>query len=808
MLWSLVGIALNSVLLGMFHMLEQRAIISLEKEYVHIYVGIIVEVILLVSNTITIWGLEEGAACVFGYLLSSKQGFSMAVCGYLQASPTGKLRFAQSLALTSPSRKILTRLSFLWIITELQIVLSPFSAISIRAEPSAVYNDISDCIYFVQDNKTKPVDRKWPNLDAEGGVSEYVFGSSLGIMRSEVPGVAMTTAMYPPQLISALNDGDTIKGLGFSADISTVCKCASGLTPDALSAAGVDISQANQILREFQKLSSEPGMTFGTTFFNNSIKISNVFSGYGLCGGKGPNLIFPLVCSTTINNHQTRLLEIQFMTDGTTASIAPNIVNSLEIIGEANIETWLYFGMNAITNGPVSSFLTTATVPGSLSPLLWWTTPNLIGADRAIFESGIETMYAILFKAAIQRTYTARGAQCPRKNTIHTTHSVIFMEPNGYKVTAVFLTIQLIVSILSTFSFILWFTAPSPIGPAVRATQESIYLITLMKTSERVGIGLYDLCNAETYYIWQKLDFVCRIGESIATIDDEVGKITIDKASMDINRKMKSYVLLTVLVLAVAVAAKLTEAEKKILREAANEADKHIRQVTPSELPAFISTGYHLLFYGAVWCRLTQRFTTKWLEIQDEFDRRGWNTVPGFGIAKVQCANEHEEFCHQTMNIHEGYPTINLYFNGQLLEEYTHKNERDDIIRYLEHTYDLVKTLHIGNNEHAEIIAEVEKPKEEGPKRKPVHHQFHQIEHLDEDMLDLDAVEEGVYEKELVHKIAEYNEELSWARISAVLVLSIACLIVVIFSCSHARSGTKAGTGNRRYQQVTDRSDG
>ncbi|KAJ3024921.1 UNVERIFIED_CONTAM: hypothetical protein HDU68_007658 [Siphonaria sp. JEL0065] len=266
--------------------------------------------------------------------------------------------------------------------------------------------------------------------------------------------------------------------------------------------------------------------------------------------------------------------------------------------------------------------------------------------------------------------------------------------------------------------------------------------------------------------------------------------------------------LLTVLAFSLTVTAKLTEEEKKILREAADAADTHIRQVTPAELPAFISTGYHLLFYGAVWCRLTQRFTTKWLEIQDEFDRRGWNKVPGFGLAKVQCAYNQEEFCHQTMNIHEGYPTINLYFNGQLLEEYTHKNERDDIIRYLEHTYDLVKTLHIGNNEHAEIIAEVEKPKEEGPKRKPVHHQIDQIEHLDEDMLDLDAVEEGVYEKELVHKIAEYNEELSWARISAVLVLSIACLIVVIFSCSHARSGTKSGTGNRRYQQVTDRSDG
>ncbi|KAI9342014.1 hypothetical protein BDR26DRAFT_859937 [Obelidium mucronatum] len=246
--------------------------------------------------------------------------------------------------------------------------------------------------------------------------------------------------------------------------------------------------------------------------------------------------------------------------------------------------------------------------------------------------------------------------------------------------------------------------------------------------------------------------------------------------------KLITFVLL--LVAAVAVHAKLTEQEKKILREAADEADKHIRQVTAAQLPEFIESGYHLIFYGAVWCRLTQRFTTKWLEIQDEFDRRSWNTVPGFGLAK------------------EGYPTINLYFNGKLLEEYTHKNEKVDIIRYLEHVYDKVKELHAGNNEHADILAAVDKPKEEGPKRKPVHHKLGEIEHLDEDMLDLDAVDEATYEKELVHQIGEFNDELSYFRISAVLVLSIACFFVVLFGCSRSKTkGNSSGSG--RYQQVS-----
>ncbi|KAI9342013.1 hypothetical protein BDR26DRAFT_859936 [Obelidium mucronatum] len=525
MRWSLVGIVLNAGLIGVFRTMMQRLVIEMDKDLIHVYVGVLVEVVLLIANTITLWGLEEAGSCVFGYLLSSKTGFSLAACGYLQASPVGEVAFRpipgfnKSVAKTPD-----TRLSFIWIITELQVVTTPFSAISIKGEPFAVYNDVSDCVYFVQDNKIKP--------DTEGGVSEYVFGSSLGIMRSEVPGVNLTTAMYPPQLISALNDGDTIQGLGFSADISSVCKCATALTSAALVAAGVAPSQVERTIQEYQKMNNEPGLTFGTLLVNDTVQISNVFSGYGLCGGKGANLVMPLVCSTTISNHQIMMLEIQFMTDGTTASIAPNIVRPLYSIGRADVKKWLFFGMNAITNGPVSSYLTPPTVPGSLAPMLWWTAPNLIGMDRAIVESGIETMYAILFKAAIQRTYTAEGTQCPRKNTIRTSQSEVYMEFNGYAVTAFSLTIQLIVSIVSTFSFILWFTAPSPIGPAVRATQESIYLITLIKTSERLGIGLYDLCNAETYYIWQKLDYVCRIGESITTIEEEIGKITIDKASL------------------------------------------------------------------------------------------------------------------------------------------------------------------------------------------------------------------------------------------------------------------------------------
>ncbi|ORY38829.1 hypothetical protein BCR33DRAFT_421843 [Rhizoclosmatium globosum] len=248
MKWSLLGIVLNIFLMVVFNLIRQTLLINVVRSVIESYLGVVVEVILLLSNAITIMGLEEAASCTFGYLLSSKKGFSMAVCGYLHVAPLAKLSFAQSLSLTSPSRKILSRISIIWIILELFKVLTPISAISVIAEAHADFNDVSDCIYFVQDNKIKAIDRKWPNLDAEGGVAEYVFGSSLGWMRSEMS-VNITTAMYPPQLISALNNGDTIEGLGFSADILTTCKCAANVSSTAFVAAGVHFSQGIKLCK-------------------------------------------------------------------------------------------------------------------------------------------------------------------------------------------------------------------------------------------------------------------------------------------------------------------------------------------------------------------------------------------------------------------------------------------------------------------------------------------------------------------------------------------------------------------------------
>jgi hypothetical protein len=44
--------------------------------------------------------------------------------------------------------------------------------------------------------------------------------------------------------------------------------------------------------------------------------------------------------------------------------------------------------------------------------------------------------------------------------------------------------------------------------------------------------GFHELCNAQTHMIWQALDVIVRIGESIQTVSEEVGHVAMDKPKL------------------------------------------------------------------------------------------------------------------------------------------------------------------------------------------------------------------------------------------------------------------------------------
>jgi hypothetical protein len=91
-------------------------------------------------------------------------------------------------------------------------IFSFFVAIDVNVATVTQQNDISPCVHGIWENETM-YERNFPTMDTEAGVAEYVFGTSLGRMRSEEL-VDVTEAIYPPSIIAVVNDGDTIVGKG------------------------------------------------------------------------------------------------------------------------------------------------------------------------------------------------------------------------------------------------------------------------------------------------------------------------------------------------------------------------------------------------------------------------------------------------------------------------------------------------------------------------------------------------------------------------------------------------------------------
>jgi hypothetical protein len=91
--------------------------------------------------------------------------------------------------------------------------------------------------------------------------------------------------------------------------------------------AGVDKTQVEESLKLYRGLNGSTGITFGMITQQDQLVISNMLSGFNLCGNTElTNEPMPMVCTTTVNNHKSALIEVKFMTDGTTASIAPETI--------------------------------------------------------------------------------------------------------------------------------------------------------------------------------------------------------------------------------------------------------------------------------------------------------------------------------------------------------------------------------------------------------------------------------------------------------------------------------------------------
>jgi hypothetical protein len=260
---------------------------------------------------------------------------------------------------------------------------------------------------------------------------------------------------------------------------------------------------------------------------SDKVLLTATFTNTALCGGYDV-LSFP-VCKTEFFNHNNAIVEMKYMTDGTPASIAQDVATLREVKEPASLD-WLENAMVAIMDGPVTGYQLPATVPGMINPLLYWTTSNLLAINPSLLEAGLETMYVILLRAGIQRTYSTDGSTCVR-NIVLENKSTLKIEPYGLDTVLVMLSVQMILTCLSVFAFLPWIFNTAPVAPAIRAVRENIYFTTLLADSN-FSDNIRNLCNAPTYAIWQGLDQVVRVGEAVDTVEEDVGRISMDKTKL------------------------------------------------------------------------------------------------------------------------------------------------------------------------------------------------------------------------------------------------------------------------------------
>ncbi|TPX30873.1 hypothetical protein SmJEL517_g05674 [Synchytrium microbalum] len=523
MKWSLAALAANCFLLWLVSSLQNGLQVPLDVSTIGTVASVVCEVVLLIANVLTLMALNDGASAYFGYLLVSKRGFSYVICGFAQAPPFRKWGFANQLSLNSSCRGLLARISLLWMLAEMLKLMTPISATSLWGVSQRVDQGNIDCILFKEQNN--PVDRLFPTVDSEAGFAESSFGSALGYVRSEVTTLNVTTFVMAPQIIGAVNDGDTIVGSGYTTDISTSCTCSPSISAAGFQAAGVPSADAATVYADYMAITSSMGLASVVNYNATAVVIHSALLGSGLCGGINQTQ-FTLICETTMSNHSASTIRVSYMTDGTTASVAQRNVDVLSIDSTANM-TWVQTAMYAIMGGKYSSINLLQTVPGTLNTLMWWTSTDLVAINPNYVEAGLETTFSLLLRAGTQRTYTTHGSSCIRNIQVGG-QSILLMKSYGVISTVISLSLQLVFTVISILCFFPWLFSSTPIGPGVRLVKETIYSSTMLMNSP-LGEGLQQCSNAQSHSIWQALDKTCRIGEAVTTLEELVGRLTLMK---------------------------------------------------------------------------------------------------------------------------------------------------------------------------------------------------------------------------------------------------------------------------------------
>ncbi|KAJ3032449.1 hypothetical protein HDV00_007524 [Rhizophlyctis rosea] len=144
-------------------------------------------------------------------------------------------------------------------------------------------------------------------------------------------------------------------------------------------------------------------------------------------------------------------------------------------------------------------------------------------------------------------------------------------------------------------------------------------------------------------------------------------------------------------------------------KAAMEEADKHIHFIKEAEVDSVVAEpGVKFIFFGARWCKYTQRFTPKWLKVQDEIEGDSYLSK-NLVMRKVDCTERmkvHGSLCANIYDEHGGWPTVLHWVDGTPKGEYPDEDEVANLSNY-------IKTVVVKYNRAEEKKEAEEKKKQE-----------------------------------------------------------------------------------------------
>ncbi|ORY52423.1 hypothetical protein BCR33DRAFT_317536 [Rhizoclosmatium globosum] len=430
----------------------------------------------------------------------------------MQANSIGRLTFAYNLPKTCTYRKQLLTLSLLWVAVEFVKVRAPITATGFTDSLISTLESPIGCIVY-KANLEYMRDRTYPTMESTAGVSELLFGDALGCVRSNSNCVGNKTQfVHGPQLMGAVGDGDTIIGLGFYMNISSSCACVQPMNvPTPL------LSQ-NQSLIKLSDLAVYP---LDYVIQDHHISSTAIILSPRYCNDskKVP------MCVTNITDIMDVEVLSTFSTDGTTASIA--LVKSQFYQTTENQQ----IGGTAI-HGALSTILrtnesNTIAMSGILKAAFLGSPFSGNATQKVSLEAAMEMLYSILLRAGIQRTFDTDGLSCPRYK-IQKDRTMVFLNSTGSLAIFFVASLQLVLCIFSLVLGSYWIFSTTPLSPAIRVIREPKHFLASLAASP-FAANLQGTGNAPASEIWSRLDVVARIGESIHTVDFEVGEILLSR---------------------------------------------------------------------------------------------------------------------------------------------------------------------------------------------------------------------------------------------------------------------------------------